>query len=57
MKKRVKIVDITVKYVDVDVDSIDEMEIRAAIDNMDCREEIDWFRFDDYERRIEVLED
>ena len=57
MKKRVKIVDITVKYIDVDVDSIDEMEIRAELDYMSCNGEIDWDRFDEYEQQIEVLED
>lgn len=57
MKKRVKIVDITVKYVNVEVDSTDEMEIRAELDYMSCNGQIDWDRYDECESYIEVMED
>ena len=57
MKKRVKVTETYTYYIDVDVDSTDEMEIAAAIDNMDCEDEIDWDDFDDYEREIEIMKD
>ena len=57
MIKRVKVTKITVKYIDVDVDSVDEAEINAELGRMSCNGEIDWDRFDEYEQQIEVLED
>lgn len=57
MIKRVKVVETYTYYVEVDVDSTWEPEVRAAVDHMDCKGEIDWDRFDDYERKIEVMED
>lgn len=57
MIKRVKVTEITVKYIDVDVDSMDEAEINAELGRMSCNGEIDWDRFDEYEQEIEVLKD
>ena len=57
MIKRVKITEIYTYEVEVDVDSTWEQEIRAAVDHMDCEGEIDWNRFDSYERQVEVMED
>lgn len=57
MIKRVKVTEITVKYIDVDVDSADEAEIRAELDFMSTNGQINWDRVDEYEQQIEVLED
>ena len=57
MIKRVKVTETYTYYVNVDVDSTWEPEIAAAVDHMDCKGEIDWDKFDDYEREIEVMED
>lgn len=57
MIKKVKITEIYTYEVEVDVDSTWEQEIRAAVDHMDCEGEIDWNRFDSYERQVEVMED
>ncbi len=55
MIKRVKVTEIAVKYIDVNVDSADEAEIRAELDYMSCEGKIDWDDFDDYEQKIEVM--
>lgn len=57
MIKRVKLTEVYTYFVEVDVDSTLEEEIRAAIDHMDCEGEIDFNKFDDYERQVEVMED
>lgn len=56
MKVNVKITETTVKYVEVDVDSsMNELEIRAAIDHMACNGEIDWDDFDEYDSEMEII--
>ena len=55
MIKRVKLTEVYTYFVDVDVDSTLEEEIRAAIDHMDCEGKIDFNKFDDYERHVEVV--
>ena len=57
MIKRVKLTEVYTYFVEVDVDSTLEEEIRAAIDHMDCEGKIDFNKYDDYEQQVEVMED
>ena len=55
MKVKVKITETTVKYVEVDVDSLLEREIQAAVSYLSSDGQIDWDNFDEYEQKLEVV--
>lgn len=55
MKVSIKVTETTVKHVIVDVDSMDEMEIRAELDRMICEGEINMEAFDDCTEEITII--
>lgn len=55
MKVKVKIKETLIKYVEADVDAMDEREIKAEIDYMFCEGKIDMNDFDEYEQEMEII--
>ena len=55
MKVSIKVTKTIVKHVIVDVDSMDEMEIRVELDRMVCDGEVDMDDFDDYTEEITII--
>lgn len=55
MKVKVKIKETLIKYVEADVDAMDEREIKAEIDYMFCEGKIDMNDFDEYEQEMEIV--
>lgn len=56
MLVRVKIVEAVEKFVDIKVDSLDELEIRSEVDRLMCDGSINMDRADSYACDVEVVE-